>query len=269
MRLVVSCLSTNMPSRLSYYLNSISTLLAGYQNPIALLGAALGSQPVVKLKNGPAYKVRSLMDAWIIKETCLDRDYEVHGTPIQDHWVVADIGAGLGDFTIMAAHAHPAARVFAYEPFAESFALLQHNIKLNSAKNVQAMPIAIGAQRGKKVLATTGAAVQHTTTASTVSGDATAQMQVEAITLDDLLTQAGGHCDFLKMDCEGGEYEILLNASRETLSHFSHICMEYHDGFTQYSHQDLVQYLEGCGFGVKTAVNPVHGYLGFLYAHRK
>ena len=258
-----------MSPRLSYYLNAIPTLLSGYQNPVALFSAALGSQPILQIKNGPRYKVRSLMDAWIIKETCLDRDYEVYGTPIQDGWVVADIGAGLGDFALMVAHAHLTARVLAYEPFAESFALLQHNMQLNSVKNVQAFPIAIGAQRGKKVLATTGAAVQHTTTASTVSGDATAQMQVEAITLDDLLTQAGGHCDFLKMDCEGGEYEILLNASRETLSHFSHICMEYHDGFTQYSHQDLVQYLEGCGFGVKTAVNPVHGYLGFLYAHRK
>ena len=179
---------------------------------------------------------------------------------------MADIGAGLGDFTIMAAHAHPAARVFAYEPFAESFALLQHNIKLNSAKNVQAMPIAIGAQRGKKVLATTGAAVQHTTTGSTVSGNATTEMEVEAITLDDLLAQVGGHCDFLKMDCEGGEYEILLNATSETLRHFDHICMEYHDGFTAHSHVDLAKHLEGCGFAVTTAVNPVHNYLGFLYA---
>lgn len=255
-----------MPSRLSYYLNSIPVLLAGYQNPVALLGAALGAQLVVKIKNGPRYKVRSLMDTWIIKETCLDRDYEVHGTPIQDGWVVADIGAGLGDFTLMTAHAHPTARVFAYEPFAESFALLQHNIQLNSVTNVQAHPIAIGAQRGKKVLAATGAAVQHTTTGSTISGSGTAQMEVEAITLDDLLAQVGGHCDFLKMDCEGGEYEILLNASCETLSHFSHICMEYHDGFTPHSHQDLAKHLEGCGFVVKTAVNPVHDFLGFLYA---
>jgi FkbM family methyltransferase len=257
-----------MPSRLSYYLKSIPTLLAGYQNPIALLGAALGSLPVVQIQNGPRFKVRSLMDAWIIKETCLDKDYEVHGTPIQDHWVVADIGAGLGDFTLMTAHAHPTARVFAYEPFAESFALLQHNIELNGVTNVQARPIAIGAQRGKKVLATTGAAVQHTTTGSTVSGNATNQMEVESITLDDLLAQTGGQCDFLKMDCEGGEFEILLNASCETLSKFNHICMEYHDGFTPYSHVDLAQHLQDCGFAVKTAVNPVHGFLGFLYGGR-
>jgi FkbM family methyltransferase len=254
-----------MPTRLSYYLGSIPTLLGGYQNPTALLSAALGSHPTLHLKNGPRFKVRSLMDAWIIKETCLDKDYEVHGTPIQDNWVVADIGAGLGDFTLMTAHAHPTARVFAYEPFAESFALLQHNIQLNGVTNVQTRPVAVGAQRGQKVLATTGAAVQHTTTDSTLSGEATAQMTVQAITLNDLLAEVGGHCDFLKMDCEGGEFEILLNASCETLRQFSHICMEYHDGFTPYSHKDLAQHLQGCGFEVRTAANPVHGFLGFLY----
>ncbi|NJM41259.1 MAG: FkbM family methyltransferase [Anaerolineae bacterium] len=108
------------------------------------------------------------------------------------------------------------------------------------------------------MLATTGAAVQHTTTGSTVSGNATHAMEVESIALDDLLAQTGGHCDFLKMDCEGGEFEILLNASCETLRNFSHICMEYHDGFTPYSHQDLAKHLAGCGFEVRTAVNPVH-----------
>lgn len=257
-----------MPSKLAYYISSILTLFGGYQNLTALFGAALGAQPVVKLKNGPRFKVRSLMDVWIIKETCIDRDYEVHGTPMQDNWIVADIGAGLGDFTLMVAHAHANTRVFAYEPFVESFALLQHNIQLNNVKNVQACSVAVGAQRGKKVLATTGAAVQHTTTDSTVIGNATAQMDVEAITLDDLLAQVGGHCDFLKMDCEGSEFEILLNASCQTLSHFSHICLEYHDGFTPYSHVDLARHLEGCGFVVKTTVNPVHGYLGFLYGRR-
>ena len=50
---------------------------------------------------------------------------------LQDGWTIIDIGAGLGDFTAYAAQRSPRGRVLAYEPFPESFALLQQNLKLN------------------------------------------------------------------------------------------------------------------------------------------
>ena len=72
----------------------------------------------------------------------------------------------------------------------------------------------------------------------------------------------------MKMDCEGGEFGILFNASRETLRKIQHLCLEYHDGFTPYTHEDLIQHLEENGFTVRTKPNAVHDYLGYLYAHR-
>ena len=79
------------------------------------------------------------MDAWIVKETNLDRDYEVHGTAIQDGWIVVDIGAGLGDFTVFAARRTPHGRVFAYEPAPDSVALLEQNLGLNGIRNVDVL----------------------------------------------------------------------------------------------------------------------------------
>ena len=38
-----------------------------------------GSETRLELRDGTQFAVRSLMDAWIVKETNLDRDYEVHG----------------------------------------------------------------------------------------------------------------------------------------------------------------------------------------------
>ncbi|RQW02921.1 FkbM family methyltransferase, partial [candidate division KSB1 bacterium] len=88
-----------------YYLSSLLTLLRQTRNGYVCFGLLLHKKPVViKLKNGCQFKVRSLMDVWIVKETCLDRDYESNATPIQDGWTIIDIGAGLGDFAISVAY---------------------------------------------------------------------------------------------------------------------------------------------------------------------
>jgi len=76
------------------------------------------------------------------------------------------------------------------------------------------------------------------------------------------------HCDFLKMDCEGGEYDILLSASNDALVSVDRICMETHDGVTKYNHTNLVRFLQDHGYQVRFETNPVHASLGMLYAFR-
>lgn len=204
-----------------------------------------------------------------MKETCIDRDYETHGAKIGDGWTVIDIGAGLGDFAVMTAKEHPTCRVVAFEPFPESFKLLEQNIQLNRVENVTALPIAIGSKSGSLTLSTTGEAVQHTTTESVVSGAASSTITVESLSLDDALQRCEiDRCDFLKMDCEGSEFDILLNTNPATLQRIKRICLEYHDGFTRFTHSDLKNFLEQHGYKVKTSANPVHNFLGFLYAVR-
>ncbi len=259
-----------MSSRISYYLSSIPTIFSQIKNWYQIPTLMLGKKSLIlKLKNGTQLKVRNIMDVWIVKETCLDRDYEVNGTPILDDWTVIDIGSGIGEFAILTAAEHPNCQIFAYEPFPESFALLQENLQLNQTNNVHAFPIAVSSDSGKLTLATTGEAVQHTTTDSTVSGAASSFIEVEGISFETLFeANSISRCNFLKIDCEGCEFELLLKASAETLAKIDHICLEYHNGFTEFAHQALVDHLQGHGFQVKTTPNPVHQYLGFLYAYR-
>ncbi|MDY6874649.1 MAG: FkbM family methyltransferase [Chloroflexota bacterium] len=257
-----------MIGRIQYYLSSIPTILGQVENWYMLLPILLRKQPVViGLRNGCKFQVRSLMDVWIVKETCLDRDYESNSVQIKDGWTVIDIGAGIGEFAILVAKEHPSSQVYAYEPFPESFVLFQENLNLNMTENIRAFQMAVGSKSGKMMLATTGEAVQHTTTHSTVSGSATSMIEVQGLSLDDLFQISGiGHCDFLKIDCEGCEFEILFNASQVTLRNIDHICLEYHDGVTEFSHQDLAQFFEKRGFQVRLTRNPVHRHLGFLHA---
>jgi len=260
-----------MKTRLRYYLASIFTLIGKIKNWPALLLLALGKSDVILvLKNSCRFKVRSLMDAWIIKETCLDRDYETNGVPIQDGWTVIDIGAGLGDFAVCTGYEHPNCQIHAYQPAPESMALLKENIALNAVKNIQAHQIAVGATTVEMTLHATGEAVQYTTPASTVSGQSAGAVTVPGLSLDAIFkAEKLTHCDFVKLDCEGCEFDVLLRATPDTLGKIDHICLEYHDTFTEFSHDDLTRHLQQQGFTVKVTPNPVHKYLGILYAKRQ
>ncbi|MCA9946145.1 MAG: FkbM family methyltransferase [Anaerolineales bacterium] len=260
-----------MMPRLTYYLSSIPTLLGNIQSWGALFQLLWQKRAVVmKFRNGLSVKVRSLMDVWIVKETCLDRDYEVNGVAIADGWQVIDIGAGLGDFVLSVAHSRPNCQIWAFEPFPESFQLLEENVALNRiAEQVVARQTAVSGQTGSMKMALTGAAVQHITYAeeTAVVQHQAPTIEVKSQSLDDLFVQESlAQCDFLKIDCEGGEFDILLNASPQTLAKIRHICLEYHDNATPHAHPELKTFLEANNFAVQLTPNPVHGYLGLLYA---
>ena len=183
-----------------------------------------------------------------------------------------DIGAGTGEYTLYAATAitRPGGRVFAFEPFPESFALLRENLQLNNINNVCTLPEAIGAEAGELVLdLASGEPLQFQSRREKVAGEETS-LRVKSLSLAGALEKTElESCDLLKLDCEGAEYAILFAASQSVLEHIRHIVMEYHDNVTQFRHEDLVQFLNGRGFQVDTFPNPVHSYLGYLRAVRK
>lgn len=258
-----------MMSRVLYYLSSIPTLLRNIKNWGAIFNLLLFRQAViVKFRSGLSVKVRSLMDVWIVKETCLDKDYEKLGVEIEDGWQVIDVGAGLGDFVLSFAKNKRNCKIWAYEPFAESFQLLQENISLNQLKNVVAFQTAVSSQTGTLMLALTGQAVQHITFNEQPDTFLDVPViEVPSQSLSDIFAENGlSHCNFLKVDCEGGEFDILFNTPSDTLGKIQHICLEYHNNATAYSNVDLEEFLRQNGFSVRITKNPVHDYLGILYA---
>jgi FkbM family methyltransferase len=254
---------------LAYYTRSIPQLLRGIQPRSQVLRLFLGSSRVAPLTIqvraiGLKYHVRTAMDVWIIKETCLDRHYE-HVTALQDRWTIIDIGAGLGDFTAYAAWRSPQGRVLGFEPDAGSFALLEKNLQLNGTRNAEVRSCAVADVAGKLSLNVDSAhATNHSTTAP---GART--IEVPALTLAQIFAeQHVDRCDFLKLDIEGGEYAILRGADAPLLQRVQHIAMEYHDNTPAGQHDELVRILEAHGYQVQVCPSPVHDHLGYLYATR-
>lgn len=254
-------------SRWGYYLSSIPTLLLKIRNWPTVLAAFLKlplPRPfTIELKEGGRYRARNAMDILILKETCIDRDYERGVTPVQDGWTIVDIGAGAGDFAISVALRGPRSKIFAFEPWRESFDLMRENLALNGISNVEPFAEAVAGRSGELFLYTaTGIEGQHRTSDSGPSG-----VSVPAVTLSQLFTRSGiVVCDFLKIDCEGGEFDILFHAGDDALARIRHIAMEYHDGVTSYSHRDLVAFLESRGFTTQRRPSRAHANLGFLFA---
>lgn len=255
-----------------YYAQSFFTLFRGVSNLPALLRLATrqpSDSPIeLDLRTGEKFQVSTLMDAWILKETVLDRQYEKVSVPLESGWTVIDIGAALGDYAIWAAAQIGSGRVFAVEPFADSVKKIRENLKLNQISNVVVCEKAIGGKDGLSGLQlVTGEAVQHSTAAITgVEGS----VAVPVSSLKSFLnSEKIESVDYLKMDCEGAEFDILFNCSSETLKKIKRICMEVHDHVTMHSRGELIHFLEQNGYETRLTENPVHEELAYLYAELK
>ena len=252
-----------------YYLTSIPTILLGMRPVGGILRLFLGlpvARPLTVALDGARFRVWTRMDAWILKESCLDRDYE-RGARVGPDWIVVDVGAGMGDFTIHAARLCPRGRVYAFEPLPESFARLEEHLRINAVANVRAFPEAIAGAGGTLSLYTvTGLSGQHRT-AGDGAGRSGAPIEVPATTLSAAFERLGiARCDFLKIDCEGAEFEILLGLPDAALAKIARIALEYHDHVTAHTHEEVARFLEGRGFRVRIHPSPAWRELGFLYA---
>ncbi len=225
---------------------------------------------MLRLADGSRYHVRTLMDAWIVKETVLDRDYERHGAALQDGWTIVDIGAASGDFTVFAARRAPKGRVIAFEPAPDSVEVMRRNVAENGLQNVEIHPVAVGAQAGELTLDVSGGvAVQYRTAGVKEIGSGRdaggGRFAVPCVPLAEVLRGLPA-VDFLKIDVEGAEYEMLFSLDDVALGRIARVCMEYHEGVTEYGHEDIERFLRGKGWAVRVGPSPVRPELGFLYA---
>jgi len=154
---------------------------------------------------------------------------------------VIDLGASIGDsiifFSIMGAR-----KVYGFEPFPPFYALAVRNIKKNNLENsCQVVKSAVGAQKGDFLVDSTYDKMLGVYSEKFETGE-----KIPISTLEEIVENYKINKGVLKLDCEGCEYEVILNADNKVLRHFDYILMEYHYGF-----KTLMRKLEKAGFQVK------------------
>ncbi len=212
-----------------YYLSSILTTLNNfnwYGFPLLFIKKEI----VIKIKNKSSFYVSNFMDIWTLKEVIVDDQYRTKKM-INKKDVVIDIGAAIGDFSILAAQ--KAKKVIAYECNAERVRLMKKNLKINKVINVLLK-------------------------------------DTKAKSLAQIL-KGIERCNFLKIDCEGCEYDIFNNASARDLDKIEFIAMEAHQ-FNQKmkkQYQDLLTVLKKHKFEIEIVPNQVHDYICFVFASKQ
>jgi len=155
--------------------------------------------------------------------------------------VVVDIGAFVGDSAIYFALSRGAKRVIAVEPHPGAFAEMLDNIRLNNLEDV-IIPINAGlaGKPGKVCIEDVGVEA----TGATYHRPGDCPNAVPVITLSELISRFGINVDdaVLKMDCEGCEFDVILN-DYDHVRLFRELIFEYHPMFVNKSLEDLLNVL--------------------------
>ena len=171
------------------------------------------------------YTRRNRSDFHMIDEIWAFRKYDYFGYRVNPGDVVLDIGANIGTFSVYAARVCGASRVLSFEPFPDNYKMLTRNVEQNHLNMVTCVNQAVAGNRGPRTLRLDSA---DSGSHSLVVGSSEHNVQVECCTLEDVFQRFSlTKIDYLKMDCEGAEYEILENATSR-IQQIGRISMETH-----------------------------------------
>jgi FkbM family methyltransferase len=223
------------------------------------------------LRNGIRFKVRNMPDIFAIRSMFV-RDPWTKYHKIKNNDVVIDIGAFIGDFAIFAVSSAKNAKVFAYEPSRKNFEYLIENIKLNNlGDNIIPFNLAITNVKKKMKL--------YVNPENRSAGDSIYKIGignlstsvVNSTTLEDVFKSNNiKYCNFMKMNCEGAEFDILLNTPKEIFEKIGYIAMEYHwiGNKTKKDYNDIVKILKNNNFKIEQEFTKEEG--GYIFAkHEK
>jgi len=188
-----------------------------------------------------------------IKGVFLDKDYEF--LPVYGRTVV-DIGANIADSSIYFAICG-ADKVIAVEPFPKNYEWAKKNIQVNNLSDKIILLLAACTSKLGNITVNPETFGGHQILTEYERG-----VKISTITLENILDTYNLNSAVLKMDCEGCEYDVIKSSPVYVLQKFSHIEIEYHDGYNA-----LKKKLEKANFEVPIVPKPMFGEkVGHLYA---
>jgi FkbM family methyltransferase len=156
---------------------------------------------------------------------------------------IIDIGANIGAFSIFAA-LQGAQKTISIEPSQESFDLLKKNIAVNRLENI-IMPLqrVVTSSEGQVLKFPSRSSPNNKLSANNIGESFT---DVISTTLNTLSGYCNNRINILKIDCEGGEYDILQH--HQNFSSIPEIRMELHG--SEKDKSNLITYLKNKGYAV-------------------
>jgi len=252
-----------MPKRLKYLISlyRVASLIPNWYQVVFLI-LKLKNRVVIRLSDGTKFLISHYLDILTIKEIFLERQYEIHGKSIR---TIIDIGGNIGTFSIAASRQYPKAKIVTYEPASSTYKLLVDNVGLNKIFNIKVKKEAVGKKQGESKF------YVHPASGLSSLYPGRKEMKSERVpvtTLKEIIkANKIDRIDILKMDCEGSEYDIILNCQPQVLSKIRSMFVEYHDSLTDHHHSELVSFLLKNNYSVQIQPHPIETDIGIITAH--
>ena len=167
---------------------------------------------------------------------------------IQPGWRVADVGANIGAHTVVFSRlVGPTGMVYAFEPQRLIFQMLCANVAINNLDNVYAYQQAIGAEPGEMFLKSMDQNIRQN-----FGGTALKLLEGghERIEVRQLTEQ----CNFLKIDVEGMEVDVLAGAEEMIRKHQPFLFVENE---TEEKAPALIEKLWDLGYTPRWYITPL------------
>lgn len=236
-----------------------------YLYPLVYFNLIKQSHVVFETKNGLKITLRvNSTDLMAFTHVWLIQEYSAPGFELHDDDIILDIGAHIGLFSLFASQFCKNGKIFCFEPIKENYEQLMNNIKINDIKNIVPFNYAVSSKTGKIKIYLNDDESGHSMFLENSN-----YIEVDSISIIDIFKKnVIDKCNFLKLDCEGAEYEIVDLLSKNYLQRIEKTVIEYHMADTK---PELLENLENTlkinSFEVKT--RKLFSDIGFLFALKK
>lgn len=167
--------------------------------------------------------------------------------PQNEQFSILDIGAFVGEKSILFSQKNTNNLVYSFEPNINIFNILNENISINNLTNISTLNIALGAEN---TIAYSGCNTPNNISGSIISKEKTDLKlvfnEVTINTLDNLYKEKTFKypVKFIKIDIEGFEYEVLKGAVQLIAEFKPIIVTEIDDKFLKNNHSSALETLQ-------------------------
>ena len=225
-------------------------------------------EDIIEFKNGIKCIIRNKSDSIAFLEVFfLNTNDWINEFKIKEKDIVVDIGAHVGYFSIYSAINAKNGKIFAFEPYSKSFEVLKQNLEINKIKNVIPQNLGVSKKSGTCILYFKKNFAIGNSIYKKIDSDS--KVEIETISLQEIIKNNDlQRINILKLDCEGAEYQILLNLDHQTLQKIDKIVSEMHPKIENFKIKDVEDFLTMHGFDVKiiSPLNNISKELVMLYA---
>jgi len=165
-----------------------------------------------------------------MREQVFDQDeYGIRKMCFNEGDVVVDIGANIGCVSLWLAKKYPFLTIYAYEAHPTNYSNLINNIQANGIKNIVARNLVVHSTDDVPMKITLNTKNTGSSSIFKVDKNSNNTATVQSISLDSIISQNKiFRIKFLKLDCEGAEFDILQKSDIIHKIPVEHVAVEIH-----------------------------------------